>query len=523
MRLKRRRTEPFIETAMDSQKLPVSMRPDSWAPEPMTTGGTPKPINENRYAEVNRRLSALNAVGATSIVFLTVISIWGDSRKLVLVGGIQLLVVGFNTWFNLVWLPKKGPPAEVLRALVNISTCLLVNRISGWPLAVWLWLPFVALAFDHLDRRAAKWTLVGFCVAQSGLALYDGVSWHAPALFTFLAVFASEVSRLRFAIISDMLFWSDRQRVEIERSHRELAEAHEKLKRESEVRERVEQDLRQAQKLEAVGRLAAGVAHEINTPVQFVGDSIQFLRDATNDLMGVVERLRAVEEAVMSGAPALEAAIAARAAEEAADLPYVVENVPKAFDRAAEGLSRVSTIVRSMKEFAHPDRREMGPVDLNRAIEATLVIARNEYKYVADLETDFEELPPVVCHIGDLNQAFLNMIVNAAHAIGDVVEGTNERGRLVIKTWRDGNDALIAIRDTGAGIPDAIQDRVFDPFFTTKPVGRGTGQGLAIARSVIVEKHRGQLSFSTEAGNGTTFLIRLPIGGVPLNPSLVAA
>jgi signal transduction histidine kinase len=498
---------------MDPQKLPVSMRPDSWAPEPTTTGGTPRSIGEARYAEVNRRLSALNAVGAASIVLLTVLSIWGDTRKLVLVGVLQVAVIAFNTWFNLVWLPKKGPSAELLRAFVNISTCLVVNRVSGWPLAVWLWLPYVALAFDHMDRRVAKWTLIGFCAAQNGLSLYDGVSWEVPALFTVLAIFASEVSRLRFAIIGDMLFWSDRQRVEIERSHRELAEAHEKLKNESAVRERVEQDLRQAQKLEAVGRLAAGVAHEINTPVQFVGDSIHFLREATTDLMGVVERLRAVEAAVMSGAPALEAAIAARAAEEAADLPYVVENVPKAFDRAVEGLSRVTTIVRSMKEFAHPGGKEMAPVDLNSALEATLVIARNEYKYVADLETDFEELPPVMCHIGDLNQALLNMIVNAAHAIGDVVNGTDQRGRLLVKTWREGDDALIAIRDTGTGIPEAIQDRVFDPFFTTKPVGQGTGQGLSIAHSVVVEKHRGQLSFMTEPGNGTTFLVRLPIRG----------
>jgi signal transduction histidine kinase len=357
------------------------------------------------------------------------------------------------------------------------------------------------------------------------LALYDGVSWKEPLLFTVLAVFASEVSRLRFAIIRDMLSWSDRQRVEIERSHLELHEAHQELKTAIEVRERVEQDLRQAQKLEAVGRLAAGVAHEINTPVQFVGDSIEFLRDATKDLMGVVERLRTVERAVLANAPALEAAIAARAAAEAADLPYVVENVPKAFERAAEGLTRVTTIVRSMKEFAHPDRKEMSAVDLNRALEATLVIARNEYKYVAELETDFEELPPVMCHIGDVNQALLNIIVNAAHAIADVVKGGGERGRLVVKTWRDGNDALIAIRDSGTGIPEGIHDRVFDPFFTTKPVGQGTGQGLAIAHSVIVDKHRGQLSFVSEPGVGTTFLIRLPIDGAPgrTSPSRAAA
>jgi signal transduction histidine kinase len=490
------------------------VRPHSFRPEPVTKGGTVQAIGEDRYAEVNRRMTSLTAAGAFAITLLTVVSIWGDTKKFVLVSAIQLVVIAFNVWINVVAVPKKGRPAELLRTLVNISTTLVVNRIAGWPLAVWLWLPFIALAFDHLDRRVAKWTLVAFCVAQDGLALYDGVSWKEPLLFTVLAVFASEVSRLRFAIINDMLLWSDRQRSELERAHASLRDAHERLTAEIESRERVEADLRQAQKLEAVGRLAAGVAHEINTPVQFVGDSIEFLRDATQDLMGVVEKLRVVEDAVMSGAPALEAAIVARAAEEKADLAYVVENVPKAFERALEGLSRVTTIVRSMKEFAHPSREEMAPVDLNHAIEATLVLARNEYKYVADVEMDLEkDLPLVTCHIGDVNQAVLNIIVNAAHAIGDVVKGTDERGLLVIKTWRDGGDALIAIRDSGSGIPDAIQDRIFDPFFTTKPVGQGTGQGLSISRSVIVEKHGGQLSFMSDLGAGTTFLIRLPIRG----------
>jgi signal transduction histidine kinase len=153
----------------------------------------------------------------------------------------------------------------------------------------------------------------------------------------------------------------------------------------------------------------------------------------------------------------------------------------------------------------------MTSVDLNQAIQSTLVIARNEYKYVADVEVDFGDLPLVTCHGGDVNQAVLNIIVNAAHAIGDVVKGTDRRGCIRVRTYQDEDMAVIAIADTGGGIPEAIQGRLFDPFFTTKEVGRGTGQGLAIARSVIVETHGGEITFETELGRGTTFIMRLPI------------
>jgi signal transduction histidine kinase len=166
-----------------------------------------------------------------------------------------------------------------------------------------------------------------------------------------------------------------------------------------------------------------------------------------------------------------------------------------------------------MKEFAHPDQREQAPADLNQALQSTLVIARNEYKYVAEVETDFGDLPAVTCHVGDLNQVFLNLIVNAAHAIGDVVQNSTDKGLIRITTRRDGDWAIVEVSDTGTGIPEAIRDRVFDPFFTTKEVGKGSGQGLAIARSVVVDKHGGTLTFASEVGRGTTFTIRLPIDG----------
>ena len=279
-----------------------------------------------------------------------------------------------------------------------------------------------------------------------------------------------------------------------------------------------QQELFGAQRLAAIGTLAAGVAHEINTPIQFVGDSIDFLRDANHDTQRLVvcllELLAAVEQ---RAAPEQLAELMrkARAAEEHADLEYLVEHVPRAFDRCADGLNRVTSIVRSMKEFSHPSHKDMAPVDLNRAIMATLTIARNEYKYLANLETELGELPPVTCYVNDINQVVLNIVINAAHAIGDVVKNTQQRGTITVRTCVQGEYVVISIADTGPGIPDAIRDRIFDPFFTTKEVGRGTGQGLALAWRAVHEKHAGELTFETKVGVGTTFYVKLPIRGKP--------
>ncbi len=276
---------------------------------------------------------------------------------------------------------------------------------------------------------------------------------------------------------------------------------------------KLELELRQAQKLESVGRLAAGVAHEINTPVQFVSDSVHFIRDVVGDLTALVGRYQDAVRQIAAGAHVGETQAALTKAESDADLDYALEHLPKALDRSLEGLDRVATIVRSMKEFAHPDQKEMAAIDLNQAVESTLVISRHEYKYLADVTTSFGDLPLVLCHPGDINQVVLNIIVNAAHAIGGVVNDSGARGRIDVRTWRDGHDVVLSIGDTGGGIPHAIRDRIFDPFFTTKDVGQGSGQGLALARSVIVERHGGQLTFESEVGGGTTFFIRLPFDG----------
>lgn len=276
-------------------------------------------------------------------------------------------------------------------------------------------------------------------------------------------------------------------------------------------RKRLEVELQHAQKLEAVGSLAAGIAHELNTPIQYVGDNIHFLQDSFAGLQGLLAKCAEFSKAA-AGEEIPRALIdGLAAAVESADLDYLAEEVPKAITQSRDGMDRAATIVRAMKEFAHPGRREKAAADLNKALQNALIVTRSHVKYLANVETDFEELPPVFCHVADLNQVFLNLLINAADAIAEVVKGTGTKGQVVIRTRRQGDTAVISISDTGCGIPKEVASRVFEPFFTTKEVGRGSGQGLAVARSIVVEKHGGSLTFETQPGQGTTFFVRLPI------------
>jgi len=298
---------------------------------------------------------------------------------------------------------------------------------------------------------------------------------------------------------------------EIAQSVADLAYANQKLEQAHAERDRVEAELRLAQKLEAIGQLAAGIAHEINTPMQYIGDSVHFLRQSFEDLLRIRDAQQEAYRAGGSGSVLKSDIAKVSDAEEGADLDYLRERVPRAIERTIEGIDRVTSIVRAMKEFAHPDSGEKSAIDINRALGNALVVSRNEYKYVADVETDFGTIPPVPCHAGEINQVFLNLLVNAAHAIGDVVNGSDRKGMIRVRTALEGGAVVIQIQDTGTGIAEGIRDRVFDPFFTTKPVGKGTGQGLAIAHSIIVGKHGGTLTFTSEVGRGTTFTIRLPL------------
>jgi PAS domain S-box-containing protein len=259
-------------------------------------------------------------------------------------------------------------------------------------------------------------------------------------------------------------------------------------------RKRAEQRLASGERLESIGRLASGVAHEINTPIQYLNDSVAFIREALQDILAHNAKL----QAKLPDEPLDE------------DVEELRHELPPALARVADGLGRIAEIVRSMKEFSYADQREMSQVDLNRAINSTLVIARSEYKYVADVDVQLGELPLVTCHGGQINQVVLNLVVNAAHAIGDRVKGTHDKGMITVRTYLEGEFAVITIGDTGGGIPDSIRKRIFEPFFTTKEVGKGTGQGLSIAHSAV-KSHGGSLDFQSEMGKGTNFFIRLPI------------
>ncbi|MFI5109614.1 MAG: PAS domain S-box protein [Terriglobales bacterium] len=273
----------------------------------------------------------------------------------------------------------------------------------------------------------------------------------------------------------------------------------------------MESQLRQAQKLEAIGQLAAGIAHEINTPTQFASDNLTFLQDSWKSLSAVLEVYRsAIADAMGSGLPE-QSWSTIREAERKEDLEFIASEIPRAIEQALDGVQRVAKIVRAMKEFSHPDSGEKALVDINKAIETTITVARNEWKYVAEIETRFcPDLPLVPCHVGELNQVILNLIVNAAHAIKDRIKD-GQKGLITLCTSAKGDFAEIAITDTGSGIPEAIRSKVFDPFFTTKEVGKGTGQGLALAHSTIVKKYAGKIWFETEIGRGTTFFIHLPL------------
>jgi len=278
-------------------------------------------------------------------------------------------------------------------------------------------------------------------------------------------------------------------------------------------RRMLELEIGQSRKLEAVGSLASGIAHEINTPIQFVGDNTIFIADSFKSIISLIESYDSLWHEANAGGDLASLDSKRVKAKEDADLEYLKEEIPSAIEQTLEGVQRVTKIVRAMKDFAHSDQGTKSMSHINHMLESTLTVARNELKYVAEVETDFDrELPEIECYRDDLNQVFLNLLVNAAHAIADVVgDASAGKGLITVSTQRDINETVVRISDTGTGIPEVVRDRIFDPFFSTKDVGKGSGQGLAIARKIVVDKHKGTLDFETEEGKGTTFIIRLPI------------
>ena len=281
-------------------------------------------------------------------------------------------------------------------------------------------------------------------------------------------------------------------------------------------RARLELERRVSQRLEAVGQLSAGIAHEINTPLQFVGDSVAFLQEAVGELLALTQMYKELlhtNEMIDKE----ERQRRSVAAEEHADLDYLTERIPMAFTRTIDGIGRVRSIVQAMRRFSHASTSDTIPSDLNEALETTLAVCRSEYKYVADIELDLGELPLVTCNVGEINQVLLNLIINAAQAINEKVAGSEHRGTIAISTTLDGQEVVIQVADDGTGIALELQDRIYEPFFTTKEIGKGSGQGLALARTTI-EQHGGSLECTSEPGAGATFTIRLPL--VPSDANL---
>lgn len=344
---------------------------------------------------------------------------------------------------------------------------------------------------------------LAICLGRGELTLPDNLQTRGPLVGSLKALHAT----LRH------LSWQAERVAAGDLSQRvdfmgDFAAAFNEMVRQLAERRQLEAQLRQSQKLEAIGRLAGGLAHEMNTPAQYVGDHVRFVASSCESLLGVVRAYR--EALAAAGDAPLPADVLERlrALEEEADLEFLEEQTPRSARSASEGIGRIAGIVSALKEFANPEARARAPVDLRRALQATLVVSQGQYRNVAAVETDFGEIPDVNCQAGEVNEVFLNLISNAVHAVEDA--GRSGQGVIRIVTRAAGDGVQIDVSDNGCGIPPEVAERVFDPFFTTREVGRGSGQGLAVARSVIEEGHRGRVTFDSRPGEGTTFHVWLP-------------
>lgn len=395
---------------------------------------------------------------------------------------------------------KQRFAAQMLASLgLLVVSGMLVHFTGGLiesHFAFFVLLPLIAL---YTDWRTFAFAVLYVAVTHGIVGAIDPDSMynHAPAIaspYVWGVVHAAYVLALTVVMLIHWNF-SDRRRLDLKEA---LDELH-----------RTQSHLVEAQKLESIGSLAAGVAHEINTPIQFVGDNLEFIAGATDGIGRFVNAWLEVRPAIVEHGDLAPTVATLDGIVEEADLEFNVVEIPDAVSQSIDGVRRVAEIVRAMKGFSHPSD-EITPADLNRLITDTVAVARSEWKYVAEVQLDLaEDLPLTPVPPGSFNQVILNILVNAAHAIADR-GGDGGQGQITITTRADGAEASVSVSDNGCGIPDDVRDRVFEQFFTTKEVGRGTGQGLSIARS-LMDGLGGRIEIDSEVGAGTTFTLRFPM------------
>ncbi len=295
-------------------------------------------------------------------------------------------------------------------------------------------------------------------------------------------------------------------------SEAEVRMAHAELEKSLKDLQVMQSQVIQNEKMASVGTLAAGIAHEINTPVGFVAGNFDALQSHVNKIVTLFNEYLSLTTMVKSGTAKDRLAQEKKIARlyEEGKLDFVLSDIQPLFDESKEGLQRVTDIVQNLRDFSRIDQSEdCEKYNLNKGIKSTLIVAANKIKYDADIETDFSELPEIVCYSNQINQVLLNILVNAAQAIQS--QNREDRGTITIKTYATESDAICEITDDGPGIPSEILSDIFNPFFTTKPVGEGTGLGLSVSYDIIVTKHKGIFLVDSTVGKGTTFTIKLPI------------
>ena len=437
-----------------------------------------------------------------------------------------------------VWLLKFRSGWVVTRYVVTVAQCfwsaLLIHLTGGrieTHFHIFGSLAFIAFYRDWKLLIPATVAIAGEHFIR-GYALPESVyGSNRVELWRFLehagwVVFEDVV--LFFACVrsmSEMALYAERH-AELERVKDSIQEEVERkttaLLESSKEQESLQHELHQAQKLESVGRLASGIAHEINTPIQYVTDSVFFVQEGVEELFGVMAKLENGEDSHLPEPQLTQVSNWIKSFTQSDEVDYLRDNLPKALGRSTDGLGRVAEIVRSMKAFAHPDQKEMSPVDLNENIKTTLVVCRNEYKYVAEVVEELGCIPLVTCHAGEINQVFINLIVNAANAITDKDASNETLGTITIKSRVEEDKVIVSIGDSGCGISEENMVRIFEPFFTTKVVGKGTGQGLSLVHSVI-SRLGGEVGVESTVGEGTTFILTIPICQPKLLEEEVAA